>query len=104
MLHELERRKAEVGYVKTPDGLEVDFLARYAGMGEELIQVCADLSAPETRTRELRAMTAAAKEHPRAVQRLLVLDRGALAQVKEFANEAQPVCEWLLADQAVEQG
>ena len=104
VLNELERRKAEVGYVKTTDGLEVDFLARYPGGGEELLQVCADLSVADTRARELRAMTAAAKEHPRAARRLLVLDRDALAQVKEFAIEAQPVCEWLLADQAVHEG
>lgn len=104
VLNELERRKAEVGYVKTTDGLEVDFLARYPGGGEELLQVCADLSSPETRARELRAMTAAAKDHPHAARRLLVLDRDALAQVKEFAIEAQPVCEWLLADQAAQQG
>ena len=75
VLNELERRGAEVGYVKTGDGLEVDFLARRPGAGEELIQVCADLSSPETRARELRALTAAAKDHPRATRRLLVLDR-----------------------------
>ena len=103
VLNELERRKAEVGYVKTTDGLEVDFLARYPGAGEELLQVCADLSVPETRARELRAMTAAAKEHPRAARRLLVIDRDALAQVKASAIEAQPACEWLLADQAAQQ-
>lgn len=103
VLNELERRKAEVGYVKTTDGLEVDFLARYSGRWEELLQVCADSSAPETRARELRAMTSAAKEHPQAGRRLLVLDRDALAQVKEAAIEAQPVCEWLLADQVADQ-
>ena len=103
MLNELERRKAEVGYVKTTDGLEVDFLARYPGVGEELLQVCADLSAPETLARELRAMTAAAKEHPRAARRLLMLDRDALTQVKASAIEAQTACEWLLADQAAQQ-
>ncbi|MDF0643107.1 MAG: ATP-binding protein [Nitrospira sp.] len=103
VLNELERRKAEVGYVKTTDGLEVDFLARYLGGGEALLQVCADLSAPETRAREVRAMTAAAKEHPQAARRLLVLDREALAQVKEAGIEAQPVYEWLLADHVAEQ-
>ena len=41
VLNELERRGTEVGYVKTGDGLEVDFLARRAGATEELIQVCA---------------------------------------------------------------
>ena len=40
--NELERRGAEVGYVKTRRGLEVDFLARHAAGGEELVQVCAD--------------------------------------------------------------
>lgn len=100
VLNELERRKADVGYVKTIDGLEVDFLVRYPGGGEELLQVCADLSAPETRARELRAMTAAAKDHPRAGRRLLVFDRDALAQAKDFAFDVQPVCEWLLADQS----
>ncbi len=104
VLNELERRKAEVGYVKTTDGLEVDFLARYPGGGEELLQVCADLARPETYARELRAMTSAAKEHPHATRRLLVLDREAFAQVKEFGIEAQPVCEWLLANQAVREG
>lgn len=49
------------------------------------------------------AMTAAAKDHPRAARRLPVLDRDALAQVKEFAIEAQPVCEWLPADQTAQQ-
>src|SRR5712692_2813883 len=101
VLNELERRGgAEVGYVKTDEGLEVDFLARYPGAGEELIQVCADLSAPETLTRELRALTTAAKEHPRAARRFLVLDRDALARVSAPAVEAQPAYEWLLAEPA----
>ncbi len=54
VLNELERRGAEVGYVKTGDGLEVDILARRPGAREELIQVCADLSSPETRARTAR--------------------------------------------------
>lgn len=44
VLVELERRRYGVTYVRTPEGYEVDFLARRAGGGEELIQVCADLS------------------------------------------------------------
>lgn len=97
VLNELERRGADVGYVKTIDGLEVDFLARYPAGREELIQVCADLSAPETLARELRALTAAAKEQPRAALRLLVLDRDALARVQAPTVEVQPAYEWLLA-------
>ena len=75
VLHELERRRAEVGYVKTAGGLEVDFHARYPGGGEELIQVCADLGAPGVAERELRALAAASKEHPQATRRILVMLR-----------------------------
>lgn len=66
ILNEQERRKVKVGYVKTADGLEVDFLARYRDTEEELIQVCADLRSAETAARELRAFEAAAIEHPQA--------------------------------------
>jgi predicted AAA+ superfamily ATPase len=97
VLNELERRGAEVGYARTGDGLEVDFLARRPGCPEELIQVCADLSSPETRARELRALTASAKDHPRATRRLLVLDRDALVRAGEPGIEVLPAYEWLLA-------
>ncbi len=96
VLNELERRGAEAGYLKTGDGLEVDFLARHPASGEELIQVCADPSAPATLAREMRALTVAAKEHPRSKRRLLVLDRDALARVSAPGVEVQPVYEWLL--------
>lgn len=97
VLNELERRGAEVGYVKTGDRLEVDFLARGSAAGEELIQVCADLSSPETRTRELRALTAAAEDRPRATRRLLVLDRDARVGPATPGIDVQPAYEWLLA-------
>jgi hypothetical protein len=96
VLNELERRGSEVGYVKTEEGLEVDLLARHRGAGEELLQICADLSAPETLSRELRALEAAAREHPRALRRLLVLDRDAVAGVRVPAVEVRPAYEWLL--------
>jgi predicted AAA+ superfamily ATPase len=82
--------------VKTSEGLEVAFLARHRAAGEELIQVCAELSSAETLERELRALREAAKEHPRAARRLLALDRDGLAQVSEPGVEAQPAYEWLL--------
>jgi predicted AAA+ superfamily ATPase len=97
VLNELERRGAEIGYVKTGDGLEVDFLARWRAAGEELIQVSADLSSPETRARELRALAVAAKDHPLAKRRLLVLDRDALGQAEAPGVDVLPAYEWLLA-------
>lgn len=96
VFNELERRRAEVGYVKTESGREVDFCVRYPGAGTELVQVCADLSAADTLERELRAFAEAAREHPRAAQRLLVLDRGAALRVKAGPVDAQPAYEWLL--------
>jgi len=98
VLNELERRNAEVGYVKTSEGLEVDFLARHPDAGEELVQVCADLSSPDTLSRELRALDAAGKEHRRAARRLLVLDRDALTAIRESDVIVQPAYEWLLAE------
>jgi predicted AAA+ superfamily ATPase len=97
VLNELERRGAEIGYVKTKDGLEVDFLARTRTGDEELLQVCADLSAPDTLARELRALATAANMYPRALRRLLVLDRDARTQVQARGIAVQPAYEWLLA-------
>lgn len=98
---ELEQRKADLGYVKTQDGFEVDFLARYLTGEEELIQVCADPSSPETLDRELRALTGAGREHPRAGKRLLVLDQDqATAIVAPEGVSVEPVDSWLLTPSA----
>ncbi len=99
VLHELERRKAEVGYVKTEGGLEVDFHARFPGGGEELIQVCADLGAPGVGERELRGLAAAAREHPRATRRVLVLMREQVPARPEVGVVVEPVYQWLLDGQ-----
>ena len=70
---ELERRGADLGYVRTAEGFEVDFLARDADGREELLQVCADLEGPATRERELRALLAARREHRGAAMRVISL-------------------------------
>ena len=96
VLLELERRGHEVTYVRTPKGYEVDFLARDATGGAELIQVCADLSDPATATRECRALSAAGKLFPRARQRLLTLTQDGLPADPPGGAEMQSACEWLL--------
>jgi len=93
----LERSGADIGYVKTTEGFEVDFLARYLSGAQELIQVCADVSDPKTLARELRALDAAALRHPRATRRLLLLDRDAMARVGNSVAGAQIAYEWMLA-------
>lgn len=74
VLLELDRRGAEVGYVHTPNGHEVDFLARYHTGRVELIQVCASLDDPATREREIRALVEAASYYPKAALSLIALD------------------------------
>jgi len=71
---ELERRGAEVGYVRTASGYEVDFYARYPTGETELIQVCADWSDTETREREVRALQEAQVEFPEARACILTLN------------------------------
>lgn len=71
---ELDRRGAEVGYVHTAEGYEVDFLARDPAGKEELIQVCASLDDPITCERETRALLDAARQYPRADLHLVSLD------------------------------
>ena len=98
VLIELERRRMEVTYVRTPGGFEVDFLARRPGEAPELIQVCADLGTPETTEREVRALVDAAKVYPKVTRRLLTLTRDAMpAQVPPNVI-VQPAYEWLLTE------
>ncbi len=56
VLNEIERRKAEVAYVRPRKAIEVDFHARHLFGAEELVQVCADPAG--AMDRELRALTA----------------------------------------------
>ena len=97
VLVELERRGFEVTYLRTPEGYEVDFLARAAGGGMELIQVCADLSDPATAARELRALTAGGVLFPHARKRLLTLTRDGLPAEAPADVEVQAAWEWLLS-------
>lgn len=73
VLLELERRGAEVHYVRTASGYEVDFLARYWDGREELVRVCADLTDIQTAEREVRALVQASQLYPHARPLLIAL-------------------------------
>ena len=81
VFQELDRRGAEVAYVRTANGFEVDFHARYVEGREELIQVCASVDQSATLAREIRALQDAAKDFPQAGLVLVALDQPALLDV-----------------------
>lgn len=99
---ELARRRAEIGYVRTGQGYEVDFHVRAPDGASELIQVCADIADAATLARELRALDDATREYPRAARRLLVLERGQLPAVVTTGVVVQPAYEWLLTPPGTE--
>ncbi|MCE9583000.1 MAG: ATP-binding protein [Planctomycetes bacterium] len=94
VLIELERRGAEVSWVRTAEGHEVDFLARFPGGKEELIQVCADLDEPATKEREFRGLIEARKERPRAALTLVCMDSDAIPGVPR-GIAVRPAAGWL---------
>jgi len=71
---ELERRGHEAAYVRTKEGFEVDFLATAPDSPPLILQVCLEVHDSSTWEREVRALAAAAAEHPKTVPLLLTLD------------------------------
>lgn len=96
VMHELERRTTVAGYVRAERGLEVDFLAIHPALGEELIQVCYDVSDSATLGRELRALDAAGRMHPHARKLLLVPDRSSVSMIAAEGINVQSAAEWAL--------
>ncbi|MBI4307090.1 MAG: ATP-binding protein, partial [Chloroflexi bacterium] len=94
---ELERRGASVTYVRTPSGLEVDFLARWPSGESKLIQVCADASNAAIADRELQALEEAGTGHPEAVKLLLTLTRDSGPPAVPASVTVQTAYEWMLA-------
>lgn len=95
---ELERRGADVAYVRTTGGFEVDFLARYSDGQQELIQVCTTIDDPETLARETRALSDAADDFPRARCLLITLYKPAAVRLVPKVTLVA-ASEWLLGDE-----
>ena len=98
VLHQLQRSGAEVGYVHTPAGFEVDFHARYPDGQQALIQVCAGVSNQDTLNREVRALQDAQQQWPQAQAQLIVL--GAMPSGLRGPADIHiiPAAAWLLQD------
>lgn len=98
VLHELLRRGAELAYVHTPAGFEVDFHARGPDGEEALIQVCVGLDDADTLARELRALHDAAAQWPRATLHLITLDPRPPRGLRLPAGvQLHGAADWLLA-------
>lgn len=98
IFNELLRRGAEVSYVKSADGFEVDFLARRGDGHQELIQVCAEASTAETWDRETRALDAAHKDFPKATRTIVLLDTASARRLSHPKTRVLPAHHWLLSD------
>ncbi len=95
VLLELQRRGAELAYVRTAGGFEVDFHARHADGPESLIQVCVSLDAAATLARETRALQDAAAHYPRAERLIITFDQPARLAVSDGIN-VRSAHEWFL--------
>ena len=93
---ELRRRGRSLGYVTTRSGYEVDFLAEDSGGSRELVQVCADLEAPSTRQRELRALEEGMKETACEKATVITLREEGSAEVGGRTVRIVPAWRWLL--------
>lgn len=92
---ELERRNAEIAYVRTTNGYEVDFLARFPEGRIELIQVTTDLSEPQVMNREVRALTEASHEFKNARQKIIALSLPGSGNLPRKIT-AITLAQWLL--------
>ncbi len=99
VFNEIERRKAEVGYVKTTEGFEIDFEVKYVNGYIDLIQVCADIDDQETSKREFRALeTVSVLSRNRQNKMLLVLTGEQADKFVDCDIDVKPAYEWLLTD------
>lgn len=99
VFNELQRRRAEVAYVKTASGFEVDFLARHPDGSEDLIQVCTSVDDPATLHRETRALQDAAAEHPRARPLILTQESRLPFPPIPAPINILPAWQWMLGNQ-----
>jgi len=93
---ELERRGCEITYVRTSEGLEVDFLAHSPGGRPVLVQSCLDSEGAETWERELRALEAAHRAMPEARAVLVTLDAEAPTRPMPDGIDWMSAVRWLL--------
>ena len=93
---ELQRRKADIEYLKTVSGYEIDFFVKQFNKTEQIIQVSADISNPDTLKREIRALKEAGKTHPDSELFLINISEEYTIDVKNQTINIIPAWKWLL--------
>lgn len=93
---ELLRRKKELYYYKTKNGLEVDFLVKTGTRVSELIQVARALTEPTVRDREMQALTMALVELKIKKGLILTEDEEKEIKWKGKVIQIKPIYKWLL--------
>lgn len=93
---ELQRRGADVAYVRTTEGFEVDFDVRYRDGEQTLLQVCADPAAKPVREREVRALSAVAGVAKKVPALLLVETQEQAMALAGESFRIEPAYEWML--------
>lgn len=96
---ELERRKkplTQLSYWKNRKQHEVDFVVTEAGKMQELIQVCYDISDPETKKREVRALIEASEETECNKLRVITFDFEKTEIINKKTIQFLPVWKWIL--------
>ena len=93
---ELRRRGYHVDYYRTASGHEVDFLAADLEGRTSLIQVALKISHPETRKRELNALSEAMKECGLKTGLLITLDQDETIKIGKNHIHILPAWLWAL--------
>ncbi|MFH0774405.1 MAG: ATP-binding protein [bacterium] len=93
---ELRRRRKELYYYKTKNGLEVDILIRKGEGIEGLIQVTEGISDAAVRQRELKSLTTAMNELGLGEGLLLTADEEEEVMLGDKVIKVMPTYKWLL--------
>lgn len=88
----LRRLTPNVSYYKTRQGWEVDFIATLTNGERLLVQVCETLEKPETKTRELRALSSAMRELK--LSRSFVVTRSEDEVLEEDNEKIELISAW----------
>ncbi len=92
MFRALRRVTPDIWYCKTKGGMEVDFLAQLQDRSRMLVQVCESMADPQTRKREIAALTEAMAEY--GLKSGTVVTRNEEDRIKVDAGKIEVVPAW----------